>query len=38
MRCDTYGFAKRLPVEMFATDLIMMTGVIDEQEMDIHAL
>lgn len=38
MRCDTCGFAKRLPVEMFATGLAMATGLMASQEMDIHAL
>lgn len=37
MRCDTCGFAKRLPVEMFATGLAMATGSIDNQELDIHS-
>ena len=37
MRCDTCGFAKRLPVEMFATGLAMATGLIDNQEPDIHS-
>jgi hypothetical protein len=37
MRCDTCGFAKRLPVEMFATGLAMATGLIDNQELDIHS-
>lgn len=38
MRCDTCGFAKRLPIEMFATGLVMATGMIDNREMDIHSL
>lgn len=37
MECDTCGFAKRLPVEMFATGLGMTTGAIYSQELDIHA-
>ncbi|WP_323192064.1 hypothetical protein [Halostella sp. PRR32] len=37
MRCDTCRFAKRLPVEIFTTGLIMATGLIDNREMDIHS-
>ncbi|MDT3437430.1 hypothetical protein [Haloarcula sp. 1CSR25-25] len=37
MRCDICGFAKRLPVEMFVTGLAMATGLIDNQELDIHS-
>lgn len=36
MRCETCGFAKRLPIEMFATGLIMATGLAANQELDIH--
>lgn len=36
MRCESCGFAKRLPVEMFATGLVMATGLADNQELDIH--
>lgn len=38
MRCDTCGFAKRLPIEMFATGLAMVTGSMDNREMDPHSL
>jgi hypothetical protein len=38
MRCDTCGFAKRLPVEMFVTGLLMATGLINSQEMDSCSL
>jgi hypothetical protein len=38
MRCDTCGFAKWLPIEMFATGLIMATGPTDNQALDIHFL
>lgn len=37
MRCDTCRFAKRLPVEMYATGLAMASGLVDNQEMDIHS-
>jgi hypothetical protein len=38
MRCDTCGFAKRLPVEMFVTGLTMATRMIANHEADIRAL
>lgn len=38
MRCETCGFAKQLPVEMFATGLSMATGVIDNQAIDMHSI
>jgi hypothetical protein len=38
LRCDTCGFAKRLPVEMFVTGLTMITGLTDNHEPDIHSL
>jgi hypothetical protein len=38
MRCDTCGFAKRLPVEMFATGLVLATGLTTHGgEMDIDS-
>lgn len=37
MRCETCGFAKRLPVEMFATGLAMATGLVETGELDIHS-
>lgn len=38
MRCDICGFAKRLPVEMFVTGLIMATRMIANHETDIRVL
>jgi len=38
MGCDTCGFAKRLPVEMFVTGLIMATRMIACNEKDVRAL
>jgi hypothetical protein len=37
MRCETCGFAKRLPIEMFATGLVMATGLADDGELDIRS-
>ncbi|MFB6222267.1 MAG: ArsR family transcriptional regulator [Haloarcula sp.] len=37
MRCSTCGFAKRLPVEMFATGLVLATELTDNSEMDIES-
>ena len=34
MRCDTCGFAKRLPVEMFATGLVLATELTGNPELD----
>ena len=38
MRCDICGFAKRLPLEMFATGLVLATGMIDDLGMDSRSL
>jgi len=38
MRCDTCGFAKRLPIEMFVTGFTMITGIISNHEEDIHSV
>lgn len=37
MRCSTCGFAKRLPVEMFATGLVLATELIEDSGMDIES-
>jgi hypothetical protein len=37
MNCDTCGFAKRLPVEMFATGLVLATELTGNPEMDIDS-
>jgi|AntDeeMetagen134_2_1112570.scaffolds.fasta_scaffold07275_2 hypothetical protein len=37
MTCDTCGFAKRLPVEMFATGLVLATELTSNPEMDIDS-
>jgi len=37
MTCDTCGFAKRLPVEMFATGLVLATELTNNPEMDIDS-
>jgi hypothetical protein len=37
MRCDTYGFAKRLPVEAFAMGLTPVIGFLDHLGTDILA-
>jgi hypothetical protein len=34
MRCETCGFAKRLPVEMFVTGLVSVVGFFEENEID----
>ena len=34
MRCETCGFAKRLPVEMFVTGLVAVVGFFDAEEID----
>ena len=37
MKCDTCGFAKRLPVEMFATGLVLATQLTGNPELDIDS-
>jgi hypothetical protein len=37
MTCDTCGFAKRLPVEMYATGLVLATELTGNPEMDIDS-
>jgi hypothetical protein len=37
MKCDTCGFAKRLPVEMFATGLVLATELTGNPELDIDS-
>ncbi|WP_222918598.1 ArsR family transcriptional regulator [Natrinema sp. SYSU A 869] len=37
MRCNTCGFAKRLPVEMFATGLVLATELTGNPELDIDS-
>ena len=37
MRCDTCEFAKRLPVEMFATGLVLATELTGNPELDIDS-
>jgi hypothetical protein len=37
MTCDTCGFAKRLPVEMFATGLVLATELTSNPELDIDS-
>lgn len=34
MECDTCGFAKQLPVEMFVTGLVTVTGLLDDRELE----
>lgn len=38
MWCDTCGFAKRLPVEMFVTGLVTVVGLFDDHETDDRLL
>lgn len=37
MKCDSCGFAKRLPVEMFATGLVLATELTGNPELDIDS-
>jgi hypothetical protein len=37
MKCETCGFAKRLPVEMYATGLVLATELTGNPEMDIDS-
>ncbi|MBX0297979.1 DUF7351 domain-containing protein [Haloarcula nitratireducens] len=37
MKCDTCGFAKRLPVEMYATGLLLATELTSNPEMDLNS-
>jgi len=37
MKCDTCGFAKRLPVEMFATGLVLATELTGNPELDVDS-
>ncbi|WP_436924518.1 DUF7351 domain-containing protein [Halosimplex amylolyticum] len=37
MRCRTCGFAKRLPVEMFATGLVLATELTGDPELDLDS-
>lgn len=37
MKCDTCGFAKQLPVEMFATGLVLATELTGSPELDIDS-
>ena len=37
MKCDTCGFAKRLPVEMFATGLVLATELTGNPELKIDS-
>jgi len=37
MRCDTCGFAKRLPVEAFAMGLTPVIGFLDDEGLDVLA-
>jgi ribosomal protein S27AE len=35
MKCDTCGFAKRLPVEMYATGFVLATELAGDSEIDV---
>ncbi len=38
MRCETCGFAKRLPIEMFVAGLVLASGVADDEQADLDGL